>query len=102
MPNHFNPIALRPKLYTILAFLSAVGFILPIAVNLTGFNCYSCKPTLRQDLFMVNWNCKTFIFRGYLILAILAVKKKNHENISLPISYAELNQGTDKNREPDE
>ena len=28
--------------------------------------------------------------------------RKNHENMSLPILYAELNEGADKNGKPDE
>ena len=48
--------------------------------------------------------CITFILRGYLILAILAVKKKSrkYKSANTPILYAELNQGADKNGEFDE
>ena len=42
---------------------------------------------------------KTLIFRGNLIVAIFAVKKKIAK-ICLPILYIELNEGTDKNEEP--
>ena len=47
-------------------------------------------------------HCKTLIFCGYFILAILAVIWKERENISPQILYAELNQGSYKNGESDE
>ena len=42
------------------------------------------------------------IFRGYLILAILAIYAEKRENISPPILCTQLNQGSDKNGEPHE
>ena len=35
--------------------------------------------------------CKTLIFGGYIILAILGVKAKSAKNICLPILNADLN-----------